>query len=167
VFSVKNDYRKIDRPDGKRRVEFFQNPDGTFSFEELFFLEREEVFCPVQGSGKHISRTPSMDDAVREAKGRIPWLSEASLIAPVSYQLTWKILPGLRGISCSEFGATPTAAPNNEQGVAVECSTETERDSLLRELEVHFAPQRFSNNASAFETVKTYVLERAARKTNS
>jgi len=83
------------------------------------------------------------------------------------YQLTWKILPGLRGISCSEFSATPTATPNNEQGVAFECASESERDSLLRELEIHFAPQRFSNNASAFETVKTYVLERAARKTQS
>jgi hypothetical protein len=83
------------------------------------------------------------------------------------YQLSWKILPGLRGMSCSEFSATATSSPNNEQGVAFECSTESERDSLLRELEVHFAPQRFSNNASAFETVKTYVIERAARKTQS
>jgi hypothetical protein len=83
------------------------------------------------------------------------------------YQLNWKILPGLRGISCSEFSATSTTVPNNEQGVAFECSTESERDSLLRELEVHFAPQRFSNNASAFETVKAYVLERSARKTQS
>jgi hypothetical protein len=83
------------------------------------------------------------------------------------YQLNWKILPGLRGISCSEFSATPTTTPNNEQGVAFECSTEAERDSLLRELEVHFAPQRFSNNASAFETVKAYVLERSARKPQS
>jgi hypothetical protein len=83
------------------------------------------------------------------------------------YQLTWKILPGLRGISCSEFAATPTTAPNNEQGVAFDCATEAERDSLLRELEAHFAPQRFSNNASAFETVKTYVLERASRKMQS
>ena len=83
------------------------------------------------------------------------------------YQLTWKILPGLRGISCSDFSATPTATPNNEQGVAFECSTEAERDSLLRELEAHFAPQRFSNNASAFETVKTYLLERAAGKSES
>jgi hypothetical protein len=83
------------------------------------------------------------------------------------YQLTWKILPGLRGISCSEFSAAPTTTPNNEQGVAFECSTEAERDSLLRELEIHFAPQRFSNNASAFETVKSYVIERATRNTQS
>jgi len=83
------------------------------------------------------------------------------------YQLNWKILPGLRGMSCSEFSATRTSAPNNEQGVTFECSTEAERDSLLRELETHFVPQRFSNNATAFETVKAYVLERAARNTQS
>jgi hypothetical protein len=83
------------------------------------------------------------------------------------YQLSWKILPGLRGMSCSEFSATATTSPNNEQGVAFECSTEAERDSLLHELEAHFAPQRFSNNATAFETVKSYVIERAARKTQS
>ena len=80
------------------------------------------------------------------------------------YQLTWKILPGLRGLSCSDFRATPTAAPNTEQGVAIDCASERERDALLNELEEHFAPQRFSNNASAFETVKACVLEKMARK---
>ena len=40
------------------------------------------------------------------------------------YQLTWKILPGLRGLSCSDFRATPTAAPNTEQGVAIDCANE-------------------------------------------
>jgi len=79
------------------------------------------------------------------------------------YQLSWKILPGLRGMSCSEFSATVTSSPNNEQGVAFECSSEAQCSSLLRALEEHFAPQRFSNNATAFETVKTYVIERAAR----
>ncbi|MGA7626100.1 MAG: hypothetical protein WCA38_07915 [Candidatus Acidiferrales bacterium] len=77
------------------------------------------------------------------------------------YQLVWKILPGLRGISCSDFRATPTDVPNNEQGVAFEFATEAKRDAFLRELENHFNPQRFSNNATAFETVKAYVLERA------
>jgi hypothetical protein len=80
------------------------------------------------------------------------------------YQLSWKILPGLRGLSCSDFSATPTAAPNNDQGVAFECATDAERDALLRELESHFAPQRFSNNASAFETVKAFVFERVAKR---
>jgi len=82
----------------------------------------------------------------------------------VIYQLTWKILPGLRGLSCSEFCATPTDAPNNEQGVAFECASDAERASLLRGLEDSFAAQRFSNNASAFESVKSFVVEWSARK---
>ena len=81
------------------------------------------------------------------------------------YQLTWKILPDLRGLSCSDFRATPTAAPNTEQGVAIDCATERDRDALLQELEAHFAAQRFTNNASAFETVKAYVIEKMAGKT--
>jgi len=85
----------------------------------------------------------------------------------VQYQLTWKILPGLRGLSCSDFLATPTIAPNNEQGVAFECASDAERDALLHELEEYFAPQRFSNNASAFESVKAFVVERAARRSIS
>ena len=82
----------------------------------------------------------------------------------MTYQLVWKILPGLRGMSCSDFRATSTEAPNNEQGVAFECATQAECDALLNELETHFGPQRFSNNATAFETVKTYVLERTKAK---
>jgi hypothetical protein len=83
----------------------------------------------------------------------------------MTYQLTFKILPGLRGLSCSDFRATPTAALNTEQGVAIECANERDCHALLQELESHFAAQRFSNNASAFETVKTYVLEKMAGKT--
>jgi hypothetical protein len=79
------------------------------------------------------------------------------------YQLTWKILPGLRGLSCSDFHASATNAPDNDHGVAVECANDADRDTLLKELEAHFASQRFSNNASAFESVKSYVLERATR----
>lgn len=73
-------------------------------------------------------------------------------------------MPGLRGMSCSDFRATPTETPNNEQGVAFECATQAECDALLNELETHFGPQRFSNNATAFETVKAYVLERTNAK---
>ena len=57
-----------------------------------------------------------------------------------------------------------TAAPDNERGVAVDIAGIAERDALLAELEAHFAPQRFSNNAAAFEAVKSYVLERVAAK---
>jgi hypothetical protein len=80
------------------------------------------------------------------------------------YQLVWKTEPGLRGLACREFRAVPTEQPDNERGVAVELATEAERDALLAELQKQFAVQRFSNNATAFETVKAYVLERMAKK---
>ena len=79
------------------------------------------------------------------------------------YQLGWTTLPGLRGLSVSEFRATPTAAPDNERGVALAFATETERDFFLQQLEADFAPRRFTNAADAFDTVKAYVLERAGK----
>jgi hypothetical protein len=77
------------------------------------------------------------------------------------YQLSWTTLPGLRGLSCSEFRATPTALPDTERGVAVECATEADRDALLAELESHFGLQRFLNTATAFDAVKDYIALRA------
>jgi hypothetical protein len=75
------------------------------------------------------------------------------------YQIGWATLPGLRGLSCSEFRATATQAPDNERGVAVELAGDAERDEFLRRLEEHFAARRFTNAADAFDTVKAYVLE--------
>jgi len=80
------------------------------------------------------------------------------------YQLLWLTLPGLRGLSCSEFRAVPTEQPDNERGVALELTNEGEREALLQQLEAHFAAQRFSNNAAAFESVKAYALEWAAKR---
>ena len=79
------------------------------------------------------------------------------------YQLSWTTLPGLRGLSCSEFRATPTASPDNERGVAVECASDAERDALVAELESHFGPQRFMNMSAAFDGVKDYVVQRVAK----
>jgi hypothetical protein len=79
------------------------------------------------------------------------------------YQLGWTTLPGLRGLSCSEFRAVPTAAPDNERGVAIEFASDTERDSLVCQLEEHFAAKRFTNAADAFDTVKAYVVEHARK----
>jgi len=76
------------------------------------------------------------------------------------YQLNWQTLPGLRGLSCSDFKASPTSTPDHERGVAFECASETECAALLTDLEAHFSAPRFSNNASAFEAVKSYVLEK-------
>ena len=80
------------------------------------------------------------------------------------YQLSWKTLPGLRGLACSGFRAIETAAPDHERGVAAEFGSEGQRDAFLAELEAHFAAQRFSNNAAAFEAVKSYILERVAQR---
>jgi len=80
------------------------------------------------------------------------------------YQLGWATLPGLRGLSCSGFRAMPTSAPDNERGVAIEFGSDDERDAFLRQLEEHFAARRFTNTADAFDTVKAYVLERAAKR---
>jgi hypothetical protein len=80
-------------------------------------------------------------------------------------QLNWKTLPGLRGISCSEFRAAPTSAPDNERGVALKFASDAERDEFLQQIEEHFSARRFTSTADAFDTVKAYVLERAGRST--
>lgn len=80
------------------------------------------------------------------------------------YQLGWSTLPGLRGLSVSDFRATLTNAPDNQRGVAVEFASDAERDTFLRRVEAEFAARRFTNAADAFDTVKTYVLERAAKR---
>jgi hypothetical protein len=79
------------------------------------------------------------------------------------YQLSWTTLPGLRGLSCSEFRAHPTSAPDIERGVACDCANDAECTALLAELETYFGPKRFLNTAAAFDAVKDYVAARAAR----
>ena len=80
------------------------------------------------------------------------------------YQLGWATLPGLRGLSCSDFRATPTDAPDNQGGVAVDIASDVARENLLRQLEAHFAVLRFTNAADAFDTVKAYVLAATAKQ---
>jgi hypothetical protein len=79
------------------------------------------------------------------------------------YQLGWTTLPGLRGLSVSEFRATPTVTPDNERGVAIEFADEDECDAFLRQLEGHFTARRFTNTADAFDMVKAYVIEHVAK----
>ena len=73
------------------------------------------------------------------------------------YQLGWTTLPGLRGLSCSDFRAMPTDTPDTS-GVAVEFASEAARGEFLRRIEAEFAPRRFTNAADAFDTVKAYAL---------
>lgn len=67
-------------------------------------------------------------------------------------------------MNVSEFRATPTQTPDNERGVALEFASEVERDVFLQEIEAAFAGRRFTNAADAFDTVKAYALERAAKR---
>jgi hypothetical protein len=80
------------------------------------------------------------------------------------YQLGWTTLPGLRGLSVSEFRATLTGTPDHEKGVAVTFDSDTARDAFLRQMEADFGPRRFTNAADAFDTVKAYVLERVGKQ---
>jgi len=80
------------------------------------------------------------------------------------YQVGWTTLPGLRGLSVSEFRAKATAAPDNERGVAVDFAGDAERDDFLKRLEEYFGTRRFTNAADAFDSVKAYVLEHAAKR---
>ena len=80
------------------------------------------------------------------------------------YQLGWTTLPGLKGLSVSEFRAMPTETPDNERGVAIEFADDAERTAFLQKVEAAFAARRFTNAADAFDTVKAYVIERAAKR---
>jgi hypothetical protein len=80
------------------------------------------------------------------------------------YQLGWSTLPGLRGLRVSEFRAMPMDRPDHERGVAMEFASQNECDAFLRDLEDAFAARRFTNAADAFDTVKAYALERAAKR---
>ncbi|MHB8526968.1 MAG: hypothetical protein ACYDD2_12525 [Candidatus Acidiferrales bacterium] len=80
------------------------------------------------------------------------------------YQLSWQTLPGMKGLSCSNFRAVATHAPDTDRGVAFDCASEAECADLMLKLEAHFGAQHFSNNAAAFETVKAYVLEWSAKR---
>ena len=73
-------------------------------------------------------------------------------------------MPGLRGISCSEFRAAATKTADNESGVVLQFTDDVERDEFLRKLEEYFANRRFTNAADAFDTVKAYALDLAGKR---
>jgi hypothetical protein len=79
------------------------------------------------------------------------------------YQLGWTTLPGLRGLSVSEFRAMPTKTPDNDRGVALEFANDVERDAFLRQIAAAFAARRFTNAADAFDTVKAWAWEHTVR----
>lgn len=58
-----------------RRVCFYKNLDGTFGFLEWYFSDDENSWIPTRiGQG---SRLSTLEDAIREAVGRVNWLQSA------------------------------------------------------------------------------------------
>ena len=59
----------------ERRVTFHRRLDGTFGFQEWRFSAAEDSWMHFRnGDG---SRLSTLDDAIREAKGRVDWLGGA------------------------------------------------------------------------------------------
>ena len=74
---MKNDVQRIVGQSGKRRLDIFENEDGTFSFDELRFDEQEKCFCLLRPRSGTLGRMASLKECLAEAKGRIPWVAEA------------------------------------------------------------------------------------------
>ena len=68
--------KTIVHPDGKRRVVFTCRSGKQFKFGEDYFSEEplEQCWIPKGSRGETIC--DSLETAMREAKGRIKWLSE-------------------------------------------------------------------------------------------
>lgn len=67
-----NALKTIYDSDLERRVCFYGNSDGTFGFLEWSFCHDEDSWIPTRiGQG---SRLSTIEDAIREAKGRVNWL---------------------------------------------------------------------------------------------
>ena len=61
--------------DLERRVYFYRNSDGSFGFLEWSFSDEEDSCFPTRvGQG---SRLSTIEDAVRDATGRVGWLASA------------------------------------------------------------------------------------------
>jgi hypothetical protein len=70
-----NALKAIYDSDVERRVCFYRNSDGTFGFLEWSFCDKEDSWVPTRvGQG---SRLSTIEDAVREATGRVGWLASA------------------------------------------------------------------------------------------
>ncbi len=61
--------------DNRKRVNFIQNKNGHFYFEEEHFSDEPLEMCwlPIT---RQLSICDSIDTAIREAKGNIHWLDE-------------------------------------------------------------------------------------------
>jgi hypothetical protein len=65
------------KSDGTRKVEIFERKNKTFGFRELEFGLEERSWYPI---GRYsLAIIDSFDNAVREAEGRVPWLTTSDL----------------------------------------------------------------------------------------
>jgi putative transposase len=143
----------------------FSSASGRYGLESSKFDGTSGAKAPASGPANVAAEAATHNPAheTEPASGQ-PQAVENEVRKSAIYQVSWLTLPGLRGLACSAFHATETAMPDNERGVALEFGNQQECDAFLAEVEAHFATQRFSNNAGAFEAVKTYILERAAQR---
>lgn len=82
----------------------------------------------------------------------------------MTHQLTWQTTSGARGLVCSKFRALKAVPSGSEPSVKVTLDSREEFESLLAELEMHFAAQRFADEDAALKAITQYALERANRK---
>jgi hypothetical protein len=68
----------------------------------------------------------------------------------VLYQLGWTTLPGLRGLSVSDFRAVPTENPDTQSGVAAEFPDDASCSDTWSARRI--STRRFSNGADAFDS---------------
>jgi len=63
------------KSDGMRKVEIFQRKNKTFGFRELEYGVEEHSWYPI---GRYsLAIIDSFDNTVREAEGRVPWLTNS------------------------------------------------------------------------------------------
>jgi hypothetical protein len=68
--------RTIFHPEGTYKVEIHRGPDGTFRFVELKWFE-EGCWGP---HGRYSAAVmDTLEHALEEVKGRVPWVTEALL----------------------------------------------------------------------------------------
>ena len=65
--------KTIGHPDGRRRVDIYQRPNGTFGFEELEYGVEEQAWYPVGRYSYAVIDT--QERAESEARSRVAWLS--------------------------------------------------------------------------------------------
>jgi hypothetical protein len=69
--------KTIRHSQGSRKVEIFRRPGGTFGFEEFKWLPDPEN-CWVPSGKCSTAVIDTLDNALKEVEGRVPWVTENS-----------------------------------------------------------------------------------------